>query len=78
MGNYVACKKYTKKVPKGFQIFTSRHLELTAKTYVAIGTGTLQLRITTKSETKTKHIVQLSIVCLIRVTTYKEWLFVEQ
>ena len=41
MGNYVACKKYTKKVPKGFKIFMSTHLELTAKTYVAIGTGTL-------------------------------------
>ena len=41
MGNYVACKKYTKKVPKGFNIFTSTHLELTAKTYVTIGTGTL-------------------------------------
>ena len=41
MGNYVACKKYKKKRQSGFINFTSTHLELTAKSYVAIGTGTL-------------------------------------
>ena len=44
MGNYVACKKYKKKRQSGFINFTSTHLELTAKTYVAIGTGTLDCR----------------------------------
>ena len=43
MGNYVACKKYKKKWQSGFINFTSTHLELTAKSYVAIGTGTLYL-----------------------------------
>ena len=41
MGNYVACKKYKKKWQSVFINFTSTHLELTAKSYVAIGTGTL-------------------------------------
>ena len=35
------CKKYKKKRQSGFINFTSTHLELTAKSYVAIGTGTL-------------------------------------
>ena len=41
MGNYVTCKKYIKKWQSGFINFMSTHLELTAKSYVAIGTGTL-------------------------------------
>ena len=45
MGNYVACKKYKKKKRQsGFINFTSTHLELTAKSYVAIGTGTLKTK----------------------------------
>ena len=43
MGNYVACKKYKKKRQSGFINFTSTHLELTAKSYVAIGTVTLSI-----------------------------------
>ena len=45
MGNYVACKKYKKKRQSGFINFMSTHLELTAKSYVAIGTGTLHKKI---------------------------------
>ena len=44
MGNHVACKNYTQKVPRAFINFTSTHFSLIAKNCVAIGTWSLLLR----------------------------------